>query len=502
MTPVALGPDRLQNVLQPLALRVGQPAADAERLRVRHVDQEPARQADLLREPGALAADRVLGDLNDDVLPGLQDLLDATWRLPVDLFVVGHLARVQDRVAPAADVDERGLHAGQDVLHLAQVDVADHRPGAGAGDVVLDQHAVLEHRDLIALLQLGDEHRLVRGAAHDRRGLAAAAAGKPATAGAGRFGGTGLALRLGRAASAAAGAGRRGGGGARRGGAAGGLAGWPLLRGRLPCGLARGGGCARPPPAAARLLLASGIRGRVGGRRGSAPRFPRPWLPCPVRPRRRRRRPTRPRGWHGLGRGPLAACGGGVWRRPAPLRACHRRRSRSASSAVSFGAGARRVRGLVVEPASAGFAASSVAFAVSAAASLDVAAALVPPARERRRRAGVFGAAPFGPSPSVAGVPAPSFRAGVAAGVSPFAVSVSVPCVAVPVPGRLRPRPPRRRRLRAGAAEPPPSAPGGSDDVLPAACAGATADSIPASLTKRSFLSGHAGIAGHARTQR
>src|SRR5690606_2783510 len=59
-----------------------------------------------------------------------------------------HLAGVQDRVAAPAHVHERRLHAGQDVLHLAQVDAAGHGVVAALADVVLDQHAVFQDRDL------------------------------------------------------------------------------------------------------------------------------------------------------------------------------------------------------------------------------------------------------------------------------------------------------------------------------------------------------------------
>jgi hypothetical protein len=88
-----------------------------------------------------------------------------------------------------------------------------------------------------------------------------------------------------------------------------------------------------------------------------------------------------------------------------------------------------------------------------------------------------------------------------AAGASPFSDDGPAPCETVP--GRFRPRPPRRRRLRAGAAVPlVPSAEPVSGRSAPAVPVGATADSIPASLTKHPFLSGHAGRTGHATTTR
>ena len=91
----------------------------------------------------------------------LQELLDPGRRALDVLGRVVDLAGVEDAVAPAADVDERGLHAGKHVLHPAEVDVADHRGGAHARDVVLDEHVLLEDGDLVALAVLGDHHDLV-----------------------------------------------------------------------------------------------------------------------------------------------------------------------------------------------------------------------------------------------------------------------------------------------------------------------------------------------------
>ena len=167
--PGLAGDDLLEHVLEPLALDVGQLAADPGGAAARHVDQESAGQADLGGEPGALVPDRVLRDLHEHAVAAGQGLLDAprlaaeTGGVPVDL------ARVEHRVAAAADVDERGLHAGQHVLHAAEVDVADHatcRSRRGPpGDEVLDEDVVLEHRDLDAVAALPDDHRAVDGLA-------------------------------------------------------------------------------------------------------------------------------------------------------------------------------------------------------------------------------------------------------------------------------------------------------------------------------------------------
>jgi hypothetical protein len=76
-----------------------------------------------------------------------------------------HLARVDDGVAAAADVDEGGFHAGQHVLDAAQVDVPDQRCGTVAIDVVLHEDPVLEDGDLRVVLRLPNQHLPIEGLA-------------------------------------------------------------------------------------------------------------------------------------------------------------------------------------------------------------------------------------------------------------------------------------------------------------------------------------------------
>ncbi len=106
---------------------------------------------------------------------GLQDLLDARRALLLDVLgVVLHVTAVEHRVLGCADVDERRLHAGQDVLHLAEVHVAvdlRHVVG-GSRHVVLDQIAAFEHGHLRGPLPHADDHQI----AADRTTLAVAAA--------------------------------------------------------------------------------------------------------------------------------------------------------------------------------------------------------------------------------------------------------------------------------------------------------------------------------------
>ena len=174
--PMPIGLDLAHDRLQPLAFLVGEAPADPGETLIGGEDEVAPRQGDLRGEPRPLAAHRILGHLDHHALSGLQHLLDARRRTLEVLRPVVHLARIQDAVASAADVDERRLHARQHVLHAPKVDVAHHRRGAGPRDVVLDEDLLFEDRDLVAVAVLGDHHELVRDARRQRLGLAPPAA--------------------------------------------------------------------------------------------------------------------------------------------------------------------------------------------------------------------------------------------------------------------------------------------------------------------------------------
>src|SRR5690606_5435397 len=155
----ALGDDLAQQLLQARALLLGQLARDARHPGARDEHEVAARERDLRGQASTLVPDRVLGDLHEHRVARLERGLDAT-RLALEARSVPvDLARVQHRVAALADVDEGRLHARQHVLHAAEVDVADHRGLRRARDVVLGEHAVLEHRDLRAAVRLAHDHR-------------------------------------------------------------------------------------------------------------------------------------------------------------------------------------------------------------------------------------------------------------------------------------------------------------------------------------------------------
>ena len=118
------------------------------RRRARHVDQIAAGKRHLGGQPGALVPDRILADLDDDVVAGLEGLFDLAAGAAEAGGLPVHLAGVQHAVAAAADVDERRLHRRQHVLHDAQVDVADQRRRRRRRDEMLDDDPVFEHRDL------------------------------------------------------------------------------------------------------------------------------------------------------------------------------------------------------------------------------------------------------------------------------------------------------------------------------------------------------------------
>ena len=106
-------------------------------------------------------ADRVLSDLHEHRVAGLERQLDAarlafeTSGIPVDL------AGVEHAVAGLADVHKCGLHAGQHVLHAAKVDVADGLYFLNVGDVMLDQDVVFHHGNLGVMFLLAHHHEAI-----------------------------------------------------------------------------------------------------------------------------------------------------------------------------------------------------------------------------------------------------------------------------------------------------------------------------------------------------
>ena len=156
---VPVGQQRLQLVAQALALGlVLDPLRDADVRILRQVDEQPAGEAHLRRQPRALGADRILDHLHEQRLAFVQDLLDRPVLAAVAVLpVLPDVGDVQERRALEADLDERALHAGQHARDAAEVDVADEAARARALDVQLLHDALLEHRDARFLRRDVDE---------------------------------------------------------------------------------------------------------------------------------------------------------------------------------------------------------------------------------------------------------------------------------------------------------------------------------------------------------
>ncbi len=152
----------LEDVLQPVALVVVEPARDAEALSLRDEDDEPARQRDLRRQPRALRLHRILDGLDEDRLAARDQVLDLA---PVALLELraDDLVDVEETVLLEADLDERRLHAGQDVVDAAEVDVAGDRAALRPLEVDLGDLAVLEDGDVALADVDGDDQLALRG---------------------------------------------------------------------------------------------------------------------------------------------------------------------------------------------------------------------------------------------------------------------------------------------------------------------------------------------------
>jgi hypothetical protein len=197
-------------------------AGNADVIHRRHEDQEPPRHGDMRGQPRSLGPERLLDDLDEDLLALLQQIFDLGLRLVaiavarpavpaprrrrldtaigdrrlrglgglgglgafrgrtsdlgprppvVVVFITGELLELLDgvddfsdvekRVALEADVDKRGLHAREDLGHASLVDVADDAARILAFDEDLDDLVVLEDRDARVVRPRSDDHLLV-----------------------------------------------------------------------------------------------------------------------------------------------------------------------------------------------------------------------------------------------------------------------------------------------------------------------------------------------------
>src|SRR5581483_1816846 len=161
-SPTARRAERLHQPAKAVALAgVADAPRDPDVVDLRHVDQVPTRQADEGRDPSPLGAERLLRDLDQDLLSLAEHVLDGGDLAPLALgrrlrplgAVAGGLLgveldvglllllgehqalvlaqvrdevpRVEEGVLVQADVHEGSLHTGEDVRHDALVDVHD-----------------------------------------------------------------------------------------------------------------------------------------------------------------------------------------------------------------------------------------------------------------------------------------------------------------------------------------------------------------------------------------
>ena len=114
-----------------------------------HQNQVVGRQGDVGRHPRALAAHRLFGHLDQDLLTHTQPFGNgALAKGLLDLFsgqpLRTDVADVQERISLQADVDERRLHPWEHVRNPALIDVAGQR--FATLDEEVDQGPLVEHR--------------------------------------------------------------------------------------------------------------------------------------------------------------------------------------------------------------------------------------------------------------------------------------------------------------------------------------------------------------------
>src|SRR5439155_20065052 len=161
--PAGLDVEILDDVAQADALLVLQPARNSETLAARDEDDEAARERDLGREPRALRLHRVLDRLDENVLAAAEQILDLAATTPAFELRDDDLVDVEEAVLLEADLDERGLHPGQDVVDDAFVDVPGDRAALGALEVGLGDAFVLDDGDALLADVDGDDELALGG---------------------------------------------------------------------------------------------------------------------------------------------------------------------------------------------------------------------------------------------------------------------------------------------------------------------------------------------------
>ena len=148
---------------KPVALLVLQPARDADALARGRVDHVAPGDRELHAQPRALGLQRVLDDLDDDLLPGLEQIGDARAAAATALGLLDarqhDLVDVQEPVLVEPDVDEGRLESGEDVVDAALVDVADDRAPTAALEV--DLGYAVAGRDFVASCRVRGAHVLI-----------------------------------------------------------------------------------------------------------------------------------------------------------------------------------------------------------------------------------------------------------------------------------------------------------------------------------------------------
>ena len=171
--------ESLEDVAQADAFLLVEPAGHAYAFPLGDVHDEPAGKRDLGRQARTLCLHRVLDGLDEDLLATADQVLNAL-PVPAALELRAHdLVDVEEAVLLEPDLDEGRLHARQDVVDDAEVDVPGDRAALGTLEVDLSDTIVLEYRD--ALLGNADRDEQLALGGRERRspGRLASAGGTP-----------------------------------------------------------------------------------------------------------------------------------------------------------------------------------------------------------------------------------------------------------------------------------------------------------------------------------
>ena len=115
-----------------------------------------------MSETSTLESNRILGDLTHNELLALQDLFNPRFAINNVFGVILHVAAIEHGIFRRANIDESRFHSGQNILHLADINVAVNLRDiiSQTAHVMLNQTSAFHHCNLCEIVTNLNSHEV------------------------------------------------------------------------------------------------------------------------------------------------------------------------------------------------------------------------------------------------------------------------------------------------------------------------------------------------------